>query len=51
MLEFSDANDMILSDKPIDLSNELLSNLLREYFTSHFNVFLPTINQYYACFY
>lgn len=32
-----DTNDMILSDKPIDLSNELLSNLLREYFTSHFN--------------
>jgi hypothetical protein len=31
-----DTNDMILSDKPIDLSNELLSNLLREYFTSHF---------------
>jgi hypothetical protein len=31
-----DTNDMVLSDKPIDLSNELLSNLLREYFTSHF---------------
>lgn len=51
MLEFTDTNidqaivhfigsvdtdDLILSDKPIDLSNEVLSNLLREYFTSHF---------------
>jgi len=31
-----DTDDMILSDKPIDLSNEMLSNLLREYFTGHF---------------
>ncbi len=32
----ADTNDMILSGKPIDLSNDLLSNLLREYFISHF---------------
>lgn len=32
----TDASDMVLSDKPIDLSNELLHNLLRDYFISHF---------------
>jgi hypothetical protein len=31
-----DANDMVLSDQTIDLSNELLHNLLRDYFISHF---------------
>jgi hypothetical protein len=31
-----DTNDMVLSDKTIDLSNELLRNLLRDYFISHF---------------
>ena len=31
-----DTNDMVLSDKPIDLSNELLQNLLRDYFISPF---------------
>lgn len=31
-----DANDMVLSDQTIDLSNELLHNLLRDYFVSHF---------------
>lgn len=32
----ADTNDMVLSDKTIDLSNELLKNLLRDYFVSHF---------------
>jgi hypothetical protein len=32
----SDTDELILSDKPIDLGNELLRNLLRDYFLSHF---------------
>lgn len=31
-----DTNDMVLSENPIDLSNDLLHNLLRDYFMSHF---------------
>ncbi len=31
-----DTDDMVLSEKPIDISSELLRNLLRDYFVSHF---------------